>query len=207
MTMWSGTSVTTLIRRDRHQSSERAKGFLDQLADVDLAFAQHQLAGFGAADLEHVLDDMQQPPGAAEDVADIFAVLGRRQRAEHLGVHDFGKADDGVERRPQFVAHRSEKALLRAFGGGMVEAAEPMCFCGSSSAEPAARSFPATGFKFIGSSSARAGINTGGIGSRCRRRTTESALDLQNGANHARRSGGTASLAIIATASSTLIIF
>ena len=97
--------------------AERAKGFVDQLADIDLAFAQHQLAGLGATDLEHVLDDVQQPPGAAEDVADIFAVLGRRQRAEDFGVHDFGKADDGVERRPQFVAHRREEALLRAVGG------------------------------------------------------------------------------------------
>ena len=38
------------------------------------------------------------------------------ERAEHAGFHDLGKADDGVERRAQFVAHIGEEFRLGLVG-------------------------------------------------------------------------------------------
>ncbi len=52
---------------------------------------------------------------AGQDVVTIFLVFFRSQRSEHAAFHDLGKADDGVERRAQFVAHIGEE-----FGFGLV---------------------------------------------------------------------------------------
>ena len=43
-------------------------------------------------------------------------VFFRAQRAEHAAAHDFGKADDGVERRAQLVAHIGEEFRLGLVG-------------------------------------------------------------------------------------------
>ena len=46
----------------------------------------------------------------------------RAQRAEHGGFHDLGKADDGVERRAQLVAHIGEEfrfGLVGVLGAGL----------------------------------------------------------------------------------------
>ena len=50
------------------------------------------------------------------DVAGIFLVLRHRVRAEQLRLQHFGKADDGVERRAELVAHRREELRLGDVG-------------------------------------------------------------------------------------------
>ena len=51
------------------------------------------------------------------DVAGIFLVDRHRMRAENLALHHLGEAEDGVERRAQFVAHLREEARFRDIGG------------------------------------------------------------------------------------------
>ena len=51
------------------------------------------------------------------DVAGIFAVFRRTDRAEHLVGENFGEAQDGVERRAQLMAHVGEEFGLRLVGG------------------------------------------------------------------------------------------
>ncbi len=55
--------------------------------------------------------------GAAEmDIGDVGAVMRVVDRPHHPFLHDLGKADDRVERRAQFVAHRAEEFRFRAAG-------------------------------------------------------------------------------------------
>ena len=49
-------------------------------------------------------------------------------RAEQLGLHHFGEAEDGVERRAQFVAHRRQEARLGEIGA-LRRAAAPRPNC------------------------------------------------------------------------------
>ena len=51
-----------------------------------------------------------------QDVAAIFVVFVGAERAEHARLHDLGKADDGVERRAQLVAHIGEEFRLGLVG-------------------------------------------------------------------------------------------
>ena len=53
---------------------------------------------------------------AGQDVVAVFGVFFRTQRAEHAAAHDFGKSDDGVERRAQLVAHIGEEFRLGLVG-------------------------------------------------------------------------------------------
>ncbi len=59
---------------------------------------------------------------AAVNVAAVFVIFVGAERAEHAGRHDLGKADDGVERRAQFVAHVGEElglGLVGVLGAGL----------------------------------------------------------------------------------------
>ncbi len=51
------------------------------------------------------------------DVAGIFGIFRRTDRPEHAGEQDFGKAENGVERRSQLVAHIGEELGLGLVGG------------------------------------------------------------------------------------------
>ncbi len=53
---------------------------------------------------------------AAVDVVGIGGILLVPDRAEHLHLHDLGKADDGVQGRAQFVADIGEEVGLGAVG-------------------------------------------------------------------------------------------
>jgi hypothetical protein len=46
---------------------------------------------------------------AIADVARVFDVFGMADRAVKAALDHFGKADDGVERRAQFVAHMGDE--------------------------------------------------------------------------------------------------
>ena len=62
------------------------------------------------------LMSVEQVLAAVVDVAGVLGVFGGAERAEHLGCHDLGEADDGVERRAQLVAHVGEEFRLGLVG-------------------------------------------------------------------------------------------
>ena len=74
-----------------------------------------QLARLDLREIEQVVDEADQVPAGVMDVAEIFAVALVADRAEALLDHHFREADDGVQRRADFVADLGEEVgLLRA---------------------------------------------------------------------------------------------
>src|SRR5579863_5683341 len=86
----------------------------DRVPQVENFLIELELAVLGLRQVEDVVDDLQKMCAAAVDIIDIGAVLLVAERAQHLALHHLGKADDRVERRAQFVAHRREEARFRA---------------------------------------------------------------------------------------------
>ena len=95
---------------------DHAHGFGEQRVEVEVLEIEADAAGFDLRHVEDVVDDLEQILPAAADVAAIFVIFLRAERAEHAGFHDFGEADDGVERRAQLVAHIGEEFRLRLVG-------------------------------------------------------------------------------------------
>ncbi len=81
---------------------------LGNLLDVDIAFEQHHLAGFGFGEIENVVDDVQKVATAGMDVRDVAAVLLVYETAL-VPHHQVGESDDRVQRRAQLVADLGEK--------------------------------------------------------------------------------------------------
>ena len=74
------------------------------------------MAGFYLGDIEDGVDDGQKVPAALMDIADVVDVARMAKLAFGLALEDFGKADDGVERRPELVAHIGQELRLGAGG-------------------------------------------------------------------------------------------
>ena len=68
-----------------------------------------QSPGLDFGHVENIVDDTQQVFAAAVDIVGIFTVFFRAKRAEHPGLQDFGKPDDGIERCSQFMRHIGEE--------------------------------------------------------------------------------------------------
>ncbi len=80
-----------------------------------LARQQH-VAGLDLRHVENIVDDVEEMLAAIVDVAGVFIVLGRAERAEHLVLQDFRKAEDGVERRAELMGHVGQEFRLRPVG-------------------------------------------------------------------------------------------
>ena len=96
---------------------------LHQVAAILDDMQQHQrllvelvAAGLDARQVEDLVDQVEQMLPGIVDVARIFAVGLVAHRPEHLVGHHLGEAEDGVERRPQLMAHRGEEARLGEVG-------------------------------------------------------------------------------------------
>ena len=76
--------------------------FSEQRRHLHRLQVERHLAGFHLGQVEDVVDQGEQVLAAAEDVADepslFIGHLAHQAVLEHLG-----KADDGIERRPQLV--------------------------------------------------------------------------------------------------------
>ena len=107
------TSVTIVSRFCAARPAIDAHRVGHDLLDVDLLEIQFDAAGLDLGHVENIVDDIEQELAAAFDVAAVFVVFRRAERAEHARFHDLGKSDDGIERRAQFVAHAGEE---RRFG-------------------------------------------------------------------------------------------
>ena len=106
---------------DRHartlggQLDEAHRG-LGHLGEIEHLFGQLELARLDLRHVEDAVDQLQQMIARLVDQPRIFQIARSAERAEHLVRHHFGEADDGVERRAQFVAHIGEEARLGAVG-------------------------------------------------------------------------------------------
>ena len=95
-------------RAQRHQVA----AFVDDALHVDGFLTQLVASGLHPRQVEDLVDEHQQVLATRMDVAGVVLVGGNCMSAEQLGFHDFGEAENGVERRAQLVAHRGEEARL-----------------------------------------------------------------------------------------------
>jgi hypothetical protein len=72
--------------------------------------------GLDAREVEDLVDQVEQMLAGTVDVADIFLVAGILDRAEHLARHHLGEAQNCIERRSQFMAHRGKETGLGEIG-------------------------------------------------------------------------------------------
>ena len=84
-------------------------GLGHQVAHRKDAFAQLHLAGVDLGEVEYVIDQVEQMGAGLVHVAGIFGIAGIAERAEEFGLEDFRKAQNGVERSAQLMAHAGEK--------------------------------------------------------------------------------------------------
>jgi hypothetical protein len=75
-----------------------------------------ELSALEGAELEDVVDEIEQVLARAADLLHLLARLGR-EWAVDLGHQDVGEAEDGVERAAQLVADRGEEGGAIAVGG------------------------------------------------------------------------------------------
>ena len=73
-------------------------------------------AGFDPRQIEDLIDQIQEVYAGVMDVSRIFLVDGDRMGAEDLAFHHFRKPKDGVQRRPQLVAHLRQEPRLGDVG-------------------------------------------------------------------------------------------
>ena len=96
---------------------DQAHHLVERRVDLQrLAFQLHA-ARLDLRHVENVVDDIEQELAAAVDVAaNIRCTCREPMRPEHLRLHHFAEADDGVERRAQLMAHVGEEFRLGAVG-------------------------------------------------------------------------------------------
>ena len=89
---------------------------LDHFGERDRRLMQLVAARLDAADVENLVDQIEQVLAALVDVVGVFLVGRVVVRTEYLRAHDLGEAENGVERRAQLVAHCGEEARLGEVG-------------------------------------------------------------------------------------------
>ena len=77
---------------------------------------QFVASSLDARKIENFVDGVEKMHAGIMDVAGVFLVHGRAVRAEKLALHHLGKAEDGIERRPQFMAHLRQKVRFGDVG-------------------------------------------------------------------------------------------
>ena len=95
---------------------DHAHGFAEQRIEREVLEVETDAAGLDLRHVEDVVDDFEQILPAAADVAAVLVIFLRAERPEHVGFHDLGETDDGVERRAQLVAHIGEEFRFRLIG-------------------------------------------------------------------------------------------
>lgn len=117
-TVWTSEQLDLAVLRVKTLNLPVQARFAER-AQLALGFLHLPLARLDLGEIEHIVDDVQQVLAAQRNVAEIFAILGRTDGAEHLFRHHLGEADDGVHGRPELVAHMREEfglAPVRLFG-------------------------------------------------------------------------------------------
>lgn len=73
-----------------------AKCFFDQRCQIDLLAVDPHMAGFDLRHIEDVVDDVKQMLAAVMNIAGIFRIFRRSDRAEHFIEKNFRKTENGV---------------------------------------------------------------------------------------------------------------
>ena len=81
----------------------------EERVEIERLERERGAAGLDLRHVENVVDNVEQIAPALADVPAVFEIFGVAERAEHAGLHHFGKSDDGIERRAQLVAHVGEE--------------------------------------------------------------------------------------------------
>ena len=84
--------------------------------DIEAFLAQFDLARFDAGMFEQVVDDREKMFAGFADVARIFDITLVGDLAHRLVLDEGGEAENGVQRRAQFVAHIGEERRFRLVG-------------------------------------------------------------------------------------------
>ena len=92
-----------------HTIAEYGGQLVEKFLYVALAGAHVSRAGLELGEVEDVVDEVEESVGARQDARRVLAApvvvdVGTRE--------ELRKADDGVERRPQFVRHHCKEASL-----------------------------------------------------------------------------------------------
>ena len=101
-----------LLRLDHHHRD----GIGNHVGKVHLVVAQHHAPRLDLCEVQNIVDQGQEVVAGAVNVTAIFGVL-LDGIAEGAGFDDFRKAQNGVQRRAQFVAHIGQEGRFGAAGG------------------------------------------------------------------------------------------
>ena len=82
--------------------------FFDGCPQIEGSDGKLQLAGLDFGNIQHIVDQGQQMAGAVLNHGHLLVLLLVQRPGQPLE-HDAGKADDGVERRAQFMGHGGQK--------------------------------------------------------------------------------------------------
>jgi len=84
---------------------------VNQFANIKGLHVQFCLPRLNLADIDDIVDELQQVSGALFDHAQLFFLNGG-QLSRHAHQENPREAEDGIERRPQFMAHRGDEHRL-----------------------------------------------------------------------------------------------
>src|SRR5438876_40187 len=110
----SGESWTLRSGGKRMVTVVPSPGALRMAGELDDLLAQLDRAGLDLRKIEDVVDDVEEVDAAFMHGAGVVAVVRVADRPHRLGAQQLREADDGVERRPQLVAHVGEELGLGA---------------------------------------------------------------------------------------------
>ena len=111
-----GASLSELNAGLARPQRQQAAAAGDDLRRRERLRRDLEIVGLDLRHVEYAVDDRQEMMSGIVDEAGIFvAALGVEHQRVFLHQH-FGKADDGIERRAQFVTHGGEEAALGGVG-------------------------------------------------------------------------------------------
>src|ERR1700722_2990858 len=134
-----------VVERDAHDNPLARSLWLHQrhaLANdavgVDGDESEFELARFDLAEIEQIVGKTHHVAAGPVDVLDVVLVTLVADRAETLLQHHFGKAQNGVQGRPDLMADLGQKIRLRGAGGlGGLARGDQAPFCITLAAEVA----------------------------------------------------------------------
>src|SRR4029078_3220329 len=86
---------------------------LHEIIEIDAHECELKLSGLDLRQIEQIVEKRNKMSARGVDVLEILPVAFAADRAETLVHHHFGKTDDGIERRSDFVADLGKKFGLR----------------------------------------------------------------------------------------------
>ena len=102
--------------------ADQLEGDFEGAAGIQRIGRDFHAARFDLGDVQQIVDQGQKMRARGMDVAGIILVAGIAHRAETFLADDFRKAQNGVQRRAQLMAHIGQEGGLGGIGGFRLEA-------------------------------------------------------------------------------------